>query len=460
MRKAWYEYIPHPVVMLAGILALVALLTYVLPAGTFERVEVDGRLRVVPGSYERVSQRPVGALALFRALPLGFAAASPVVYVILASGIMFGVLERTGAIEAAIGTLVRRVGSGRRTAVIVGVTYLYGSLGVAVGYENNIAMVPIAAVLVLALGGDLVLAAGMSVGAITVGFGVSPFNPYTVGIGHQIAGLPIFSGWGLRLALCTLALGCLAAYNVRYYRRLQRGHRGLGADLDTAGLTLSRPLTDYRLSFRSTAVLGTFVLGLGLMLYGVFTRGWFLNEISAVFLMVAIAAGSVGGLSPNRIAQTTLSSVAVVAPGAFLVGLANAVRVVMEEGQIGDTITNGLAQALGGLTPGLAAVGMAGAQSVINFLIPSGSGQALATLPVMIPLGDLLGLSRQVTVLAFQLGDGLTNLINPTLGGLVAMLALCRVPFDRWLRYVLPLLGALVAVGFVGLLMAVYFGYR
>ena len=459
-ERRWYDRLPHPVVMLAGILVAVAALSYLLPAGAFDRVEVDGRMRVVPGSYHAVEPHPVTLLELLRALPLGFAAASPVVYVILASGIMFGALERTRAIENAVGALVRRVGTGGRAGVIVGMTFAYGLLGVVVGYENNIAMVPIAAVLALALGGDLVLAAGISVGAITVGFGVSPFNPYTVGIGHQLAGLPIFSGWGLRAGLCLGALGALAYWNLRYFRRLRAGGAGLAEGLDESGLRLSRPLATYRLGRRDALVLATFAGGLGVMLWGVFARGWFLDEISAVFVATAIAAGLIGGLTPNGLAVEALRSVAVVAPGAFLVGLANATRVVMETGRIGDTITYGLASGLEGAPRMLAAAGMAGAQSLINFLIPSGSGQALATLPVMLPVGDLLGLTRQVTVLAFQLGDGITNLANPTLGGLVAMLAMCRVPFDRWLRFILPFVAALAAVGVAVLLGAVMLGYE
>ena len=464
--RRWYDLLPHPVVMLAGILALVALLTYLLPAGSFERVEVDGRLRVVPGTYHAIAASPVGLLAFLRALPRGFAAAAPVIYVVIAGGIMFGALERAGAVENAIGTLVRRVGQGGKTGLLVGVTFLYGALGVFVGYEHNAAMIPVAAVLALAIGGDLILAAGLSVAAVTVGFGASPINPYTVGIGHQIAGLPLFSGWGLRTVLCVGALALLAAYNVRYYRRVvlqatgsQDGRDSLAAGLDTTGLALSRPLADYRLTARDGLVLACFAAGLAVMLYGVFALGWFLDEISAVFIGIAIAVGLVARTPATAQAESALAAVALVAPGVFLVGLANAVRVLMDEGQIGDTITYGLASALDGLPPVLAAVGMAGTQSLTNFLIPSGSGQALATLPVMVPLGDLLGLTRQVTVLAFQIGDGVTNLANPTLGGLVAMLALCRVPFDRWLRFILPYLGVLALAAAGTLVLAVVTGY-
>ncbi len=460
--RRWYDYLPHPIVMLLGILVAVALLTYVLPAGSFERVEVGGRLQVVPGTYAALPSTPVGIMQLLTALPRGYKAAGSVVYVIIASGLMFGALERTRAIENGVGVLVRRAGEGSRAGVIVGATIFYGLLGIFVGYENNIAMVPVAAVLALAIGGDLILAAGLSVGAMTVGFGASPFNPYTVGIGHQIAGLPLFSGWELRLAFCVLALAVTAWYNLRYYRRLQAdGFRQnpLAVGLDTEGLALSQPLGSYQLTRTHGLVIGVFVAGLAVMLWGVFTHHWFLDEISGVFVAVAVVVGFVSRTPVSEQVAQALRSVAVVAPGAFMVGLANAVRIVMDDGQISDTITYGLAGALEGLPDVGAAVGMVGVQTVINLLIPSGSGQALATLPVMIPLGDLLGLTRQVTIEAFQLGDGLTNLVNPTMGGLIAMLAMCRVPLDRWLRFVAPLFGMLMVMGLVVLVGAVLGGY-
>ena len=446
--------------MLMGILAAVALLSYVLPAGTYERIAIDGRSSVVPGSYRTVASSPVSLLGLFVALPQGFAKAAPVIYVILASGVMFGIIERSHAIERAVGVLVRRLGQRRQALAIVLATFVYGMLGVFAGYETNIATIPIAAVLALALGGDLVLAAGISAGAMTVGFGLSPVNPYTVGIGHQLAELQMFSGWALRAVLCTVSLLLLAWYNVRYYRRIQAAPAAaLGAGLDTTGLQLAQPLDSYRVGITEVSVLLVFVAGLAVMLFGVFELGWFLDEISAIFLITAIVAGLVSRQQPDQMAEAALESVALVAPGAFLVGLANAVRVVMEAGLIGDTITHALASGLSGIGATGAALGMVGAQTLTNFLIPSGSGQALATLPVMIPVGDLGGLTRQVTVLAFQLGDGISNLVNPTLGGLVAMLSLCRVPFDRWLRFILPVAGMLLALGLLTLVASVWLGY-
>ena len=460
MPRPWYARIPPPLVLLFAIVFLVAVLTYVLPAGHYERVEVAGRMRVVPGSYATVESTPIGLLQLFRAFPEGYRVATPIIFICLASALMFSIFRITGTLENAVGRLLYRLGTGRSTLILVGLTFFYGMLGIMVGYENNIAMIPIGAIVVLALGGDLVLAAGVTAGGMTVAFGLSPINPYTVGLGHEIAGLPLFSGAGLRSVLCFGGLALTAAYNVRYFRRLQRDPTtGIGAGLDETGLKLARPLADYRIGGRDWLLLGIFLAGLAWVLYGVFTYHWFINDISAVFLIVFVLTAVCSGLSLPEISAAGMRGIAEMAPATFIIGMAATVKVLLEQGQIQDTISFGLAQALDGLPTYASAIGMSIGQSGLNLLIPSGSGQALATLPVMIPLGEALGLSRQISILAFQVGDGVTNLFNPSLGGLVAMLSLCRVPFDRWLRFVLPLTGLVLAWAWVGLLVAVGIGY-
>jgi uncharacterized ion transporter superfamily protein YfcC len=456
-RKKWYERMPHPVTLLFGIMVFMAGMSYILPAGEFERELVDGRQRVIPGSYHTITQTPLSILDLFRSVPLGFKAAIEVIMVVFTSGIMFGILNKTGAIENAVGTLVKSVGHKRREFIVVFMTFLYGLMGVAIGYENNIALMPIAVILSLALGGDLMLGAGIGVGGVTVGFGLSPINPYTVGTGHKIAEMPLFSGAELRSVLCLAALCLLAWYNLRYFRKILRSpESSLASGLDSSGLTLSHPLETYTISRRNWLVLGTFIAGIGVMLFGIFRYHWYLNEISALFLMVAIAGGTVHGINASVFSETVLKSVANIAPGAFMVGFANSIRVVMETGSIGDTIAFQLSEVLNYLPTYTSAIFMTLAQSIINLLIPSGSGQALATLPIMIPVGEVLGLTRQTTILAFQVGDGVTNLFNPTLGGLIAMLSVCRVPFDRWLRFVMPMVGVIMIISWAALVFSVY----
>ena len=455
--KKWYECIPHAVIMLFGIIVLTTLLSYVLPAGQYERELVDGRQRVIPNSYQQIESTPVGLLGMFKAFPMGFKTASDIIFVVLASGIMFGILEKSGMIENTVATMVKKLGLKRKYLIVIMMTFLFGCLGIFIGYENNIAMVPIAAVLSLALGGDLMLAAGISVGAITVGFGLSPINPYTVGTGHKIAELPMFSGALLRGGLCFSALCILAWYNVRYFKKIVADNtRSLALNIHTDGFALSKPLEEYHLSKNNYLILGIFVSGLIIMLYGIFVHHWFINEISAIFLMIAVVAGIASRMNGKTLSETVLKSIAVVAPGAFMVGYATTIKVVLEMGNISDTIAFELASMLTYLPTYASAVAMSIAQSAINLLIPSGSGQALATLPIMIPVGELLDLTRQTTILAFQIGDGVTNLFNPALGGLIAMLSLCRIPFDRWLRFIFPLVGMIMIIAWISLLFSVY----
>ena len=459
-HKKWYEKIPHAVTMLFCIIVLVTLLTHILPAGSYERELVDGRNRVIPGSYQPIASTPVGLLGMFKALPLGFKTAAEIIFITLAGGIMFGIMEKSMAIENAIGSLVRYLGLRRKYFIVVLMTFVFAFLGIAVGYENNIAMVPIAAVLSLALGGDLVLGAGISVGAMTIAFGLSPINPYTVGTGHKIAELSLFSGALLRSVLCFSALCILAWYNVRYFRRISANpERGLANGLDTSGLTLSKPIEEYRMTANNWAVISIFFIGLGVAIYGIFAYRWYINELSAIFLMIALASGIVSRMNADTISHTTLRSIGVAAPGAFMVGYATSIKVLMEMGNISDTISFQFSEMLQGLPLYASAIAMSASQCVINLFIPSGSGQALATLPVMIPLGEILGLTRQTTILAFQIGDGVTNLVNPTLGGLIAMLSMCRVPLDRWIRFILPVLGLVLLISWITLIFAVATGY-
>ncbi len=456
----WYERIPHPVAMLFAIIVFATILSYLLPAGMYERELVEGRQRVIPGSYHTIDQTPVSIMDMFRALSLGFKSAAEIIFVVFAGGIMFGILDRSKTVENTVGSLVKNLGLERRYFIVVMMTFVFGLLGVFVGYENNIAMVPIAAVMALALGGDLILASGISVAAVTIGFGLSPINPYTVGIGHKIGEMPMFSGALLRSVLCFIALSIVAWYNVRYFKKLLKNpESGLGKGLETEGLKLSKNIDDYEMSTNNWLVLTVFVGGLAIMLNGIFQYGWYLNEISAIFIMIGVVSGIVSRMSSREMGETTLKYVAIVAPGAFMVGYATTIKVILEMGNVSDTIAYQMASTLTHFPGYASAILMSLSQCVMNLMIPSGSGQAYATLPIMIPVGELVGLTRQCSILAFQIGDGVTNMFNPALGGLIAMLGMCRVPFDKWLRFAFPLTMIILVIAWGFLIFSVAIGW-
>ncbi len=456
----WYQKIPHAITILSFMMLFISILTYWIPAGLYQRVELSGRLQVLPGTYQSVLSTPIGLLQLFEAVPLGFKAAAEIIFIVFAGGIMFGMLEQSKAIERAVAALIRRMGMDKKYTLVVLLSFLYGWMGIAVGYENNIALVPLAALISLAIGGDLILAAGMSVGAMTVGFGLSPINPYTVGTGQKIAELALFSGAGLRSALCFLGLSLTAYYNVRYFKKISKNPAlGLGQGLDESGFQLDISAANQPISLNDVLLLFIFLVGMSVGIYGVFCWGWYINQLSAIFLMISLMVALASGLTADKMSRCLLESVAKVAPGAFMVGYATSIKILLEQGQIGDTLCYYLVLLLEGLPVYAAAISMSIAQSGLNFFIPSGSGQALASLPIMLPLGDVLGLSRQTTILAFQIGDGVSNLVNPSLGGLIAMLSMCRVPLDRWLRFAMPLVAALLLLSWLFLMVAVWTGY-
>lgn len=463
-KKNFIDRIPHPMVLLFYIIVFAALLTYIVPSGEFERVTMESNIgtvtKTIPNSYSPIEKNPAGLFDVLRAIPEGFVGIADIVFIVFAAAMMFGVLEKTGMLENTVGTFVRKVGVKRKFLIVAIVTYVYGLLGIFVGYENNIALVPIAVVLSLAIGGDVLLGAAIAVGGISVGFGLAPFNPYTVGIGHKIAEMPLFSGWQYRLVVVFILLTILVFHNIRYFKKiLKNRENSLVQEVDTTGLTLSKDISEYSMKGRDVYMLLVFLIGLGVMLWGVFTKGWYIKEIAAVFLGVGIVSGLVARMKPDEIGETFSKSLEPSAFAAVIIGLAQAIKVVMDQGGISDTIANALVSNLDQLPTMVAVVYMSITQCIINLFIPGGSGQALVTLPIMIPAGDMLGFTRQTTILAFQIGDGLTNIMTPTLGGLMAMLGLCRVPFGKWVKYIASYTGIAFLVSWVFLILSVMFGY-
>ena len=451
--KKWYRVVPDPMVLIFMILVATYLLTFIIPAGEFERVTQDGRTVVVPGSFtylDNVANIPL--FNIFVAIPEGLINASRYLFIVFIAGGLFHILQKTGALENVIGVAVNRVGVERRNIIITVGTFIYGFFGVAVGFENNIALVPIAVLIASAIGCSSLVGTTMAVGGIGIGFALSPINPYTVGVAQGIAELPTFSGAWLRTLLVLSSLGLLSAYICKRVVKMEF------QEPDNAE-SLSKHLSEYRLSRRNVLTLIIFVGGLIAMLAGVFTRGWYINEIAGIFLLLAILIGAINGLSANGIAKQMIEGAASVTAGALVIGLAASIQVILEQAVIIDTIVNSLSSLIDGMPSVLSAIMASVVQGVINLFIPSGSGQALVTMPILIPVADLVGMSRQLMITAFQVGDGLTNLIIPTSGGTLAMLALGRVSYAQWLKAILPFMVLVYMLAWVGLIIGHLAGY-
>lgn len=451
--RKWYRVVPDPMVLIFMILVATYLLTFIIPAGEFERITQDGRTVVVPGSFtylDNIANIPL--FNIFVAIPEGLINASRYLFIVFIAGGLFHILQKTGALENVIGVAVNRVGVERRNIIITVGTFIYGFFGVAVGFENNIALVPIAVLIASAIGCSSLVGTTMAVGGIGIGFALSPINPYTVGVAQGIAELPTFSGAWLRTLLVLSSLGLLSAYICKRVVKMEF------QEPDNAE-SLSKHLSEYRLSRRNVLTLIVFVGGLIAMLAGVFTRGWYINEIAGIFLLLAILIGAINGLSANGIAKQMIEGAASVTAGALVIGLAASIQVILEQAVIIDTIVNSLSSLIDGMPSVLSAIMASVVQGVINLFIPSGSGQALVTMPILIPVADLVGMSRQLMITAFQVGDGLTNLIIPTSGGTLAMLALGRVSYAQWLKAILPFMVLVYMLAWVGLIIGHLVGY-
>ena len=445
---------PDPLVLICGLILLAQLATYVLPAGEFER---DGR-QVLVGTYHLVEAPPLPVFTFLTAVPTGLADAADIIFFIIIVGGVFGVLRATGAIDALIGLAIRRLG-GRRVLLVGGMVTLFAVGSSTVGMaEEYMPFVPLLVTMCLALGMDAVVALGIIYVGAGVGYGCAALNPFTVLIGQSIAGVELTSGQGVRWLLLAFCLVIGVHHILRYMRRVQADpDRSLVHDVSyTEGFELPEGvwLTPARLT-----VLGVFVAGVGLFVYGVGMREWYLTELTAVFLGMALVAAAVTRLSPNRVARAFYGGAAELTTTAIIVGFARTIQVVLTEGQVIDTVINGLATPLQAFPEHVAAVGMLAVQTVCNLFIPSGSGQAYVTMPIMAPIADLTGLTRQTAVLAYQFGDGFTNMVIPTNALLMGMLALARIPYQRWLRFVGPLLLKLYAVAILALILAVQLGY-
>lgn len=455
-KRQWFREFPDPMVLIFMVLIVVYAMTFFVPAGEFAREVVDGRSRVIPGSFEYLSDiANVHFFRVFVAIPEGMINAAQFLFIVFIAGGLFHILKGTGALENVIGIAAYKMGAGNsiksRNLIISAGTFIYGFFGMAVGAENNIALVPVGVLIAAAIGCSRLVGVTMAVGGIAIGFALSPINPYTVGVAQSIGELPLFSGWWLRTLMMLICLATLAAYICVRVVNIEFN--------DEQPVEMSRKLHDYTLSRNNLVVLGIFLAGLVIMLVGVFTRGWYIKEIAGNFLLMATLIGLASGLSANQLVKRMMEGASSVTAGALVIGLAASIQVILSDARIIDTIVHSLSAIVGDMPVALAAVVTSVIQGVINLFIPSGSAQALVTMPILIPLADLIGMSRQLMITAFQVGDGLTNLFTPTNGGILAMLALGRVSYAQWLPVILPIVVPLYIMCWIALVVANYVGY-
>jgi uncharacterized ion transporter superfamily protein YfcC len=429
------------------------------PALNAWKAAQTGRTRVVPGTYHAVEDaEPLPWYAALLSIPKGLEEAQDVIFFVFLIGGVISVIRATGALDALIGETLRRLG-GRPVLLVGGMCTLFALGSSTIGMaEEYLPFVPILLSIGLAMRMDAILALGIVYVGYGVGYGCAALNPFTVLIGQNISGIEIYSGQWYRWLLWCICLVVGIHHLMRYARRIQEDpSRSLVCDVDYSGVEL--PL-ESRFSWRHGVVIGAFVAGIGLFLWGVGARGWYLTEMGAIFLAIGILSAVVSGLNPNRTAEEFCKGAGEMTTTALLIGFARTIQVVLDDAQITHTVINSISGVLEPFGASVSAVGMLVVQTMVNFFIPSGSGQAYVTMPIMAPLADLTGVSRQTAVLAYQMGDGFTNMIIPTNAVLMGMLFMGRIPYTRWLRFMVPLLVKLYVIAVIGLLAAVAFDYR
>lgn len=453
--------VPDPLILLTACVLLAAAASWVLPAGQFERVEdaATGRTVVVAGTYERVEQSPVGPFDAIVALPVGMAQAADVIFLVFLIGGAFTVVDESGTLRRAITSLVRTL-RGRDLLIIPIVSLFFATGGVTENMQEEIvALIPVLLILTSRVGFRPMVAVAMSAGAAFVGSAFSPINPFQVLIAQRVAELQPGSGWAFRSVFLLAALALWIGLTMRYAARTRTSPavvaygsgggqpQGGPAAADAAGLM-----------GRDSAVLWLIAVTFVTVVWGLLVTGWGFDQLSAAFFIMGVAVGLVARMGLAGTAKAYARGFREMAYAALLIGFARAIYVVLEQGRIVDTIVHGLFVPLEGMPTFASALGMVGAQALIHVPVPSVSSQAVLTMPLLVPLSDLLEIPRQVTVLAYQYGAGLTDILTPTNGALMAILAAAGVRYDDWLKFAGPLYLVLVGLGMVAITVAVGIG--
>lgn len=444
---------PHIYVILFVFTAIAAILTHFVPAGLYDRIPgPSGRTTIDPDSFRVIDSNPLGLVDFMLAIPKGLREASMVVFFTFIIGGMFMVIRRTGVIEVAVDKLTRRFAE-RSILVIPVLMIVFATIATLIGtQELALVYVPVILPLMIALRFDSITAVAVALCATTAGFTSGVLNPINTGLGQQLAGLPVYSGLNLRAALFAAITLAGIAYVMRYALKVRNSPETGLMHADPKEIEKHRlylhAADEGALSFTSRQRWAgiTALAFFGVLVWGVLNRGWFMMEMSGLFVVMGVVVGLVAGLRTSEICEGFNEGFRDVLVGAMICGIARAVAVMLEQGQIMDTMVHTLGELVSEVPSMFSAIGMFIAQLGFNFVIPSGSGQALVTMPIMAPLSDLIGVTRQTSVLAYQLGDGLSNILYPTSGYFMATLALAGVGWDRWVRFFVPLFGIWIAI--------------
>ena len=433
---------PDALVIISLVLILFTILTWVIPAGEYAREVVDGRTVVMAGTYEAMEASPQGLGELLVAPIKGFVGAAHIIAFVILVGGAFSILTATGALDAGLGSVLKyaeRNPSSKHFVVPV-LMVIFSLAGCTFGMsEENLVFILITIPLARSMGYDNLVGVAIPFLGSAAGFAGAAINPFTVGIAQGIAELPIGSGAGYRWAVWAVFTIVAIVFVMLYIRKLERNpEKKLVTDDDDQSIyeTKESPVLD----LPRKLVLILFVLAIALLMYGANQLGWYIDEISALFIALGLLSAIVTRMSVSKTVSSFTEGAKDMLTAAIIIGVSRAVLVVAEDGKIIDTVLYAMANGVEDLPDTISVQMMFFVQGALNIFIPSGSGQAAITMPIMTPLADILGIARQSAVLAFQFGDGLLNVIIPTSGVTMGILSIARIPYSVWLKWVWKLI--------------------
>lgn len=449
---------PNSFVIIFAFILMAAVLTFVVPAGEYDRVCNDtGAEVVLADSFHYVESAPIGPMALFVTIAEAFAGNADIIFCILFAYCFVGALVESGAFHAVIQKVMNALKN--RTALLLPlVMLLFGVMGSVAGIaEETFGMFPICITLAFALGYDRIVGGSIVYLAVFTGFAAATFNPYTVGVAQTIAGVPLYSGILYRMICFFVFMSILILYVMRYAAKIK-------ADPSKSilfGYEEVPPQTKLDggsgITGRQLCALLLFALIFFFIVFGAIQWGWYINEILALFVIGFILMGIINRWSPNTMGDKMVTIGSGTLFSMLIIGFSNTVSLVLEKGRIIDTIVHYMASWMNGSSGYFSAFLMLIIQNLLNFFIPSGPGQAGVSMPIMAAFADVTGNTRQLAVLAFQFGDGFSNIFWPTM--VCMMCGILKVPIGKWYRFVAPLFGIMFLAQVVLLMVAVAIGY-
>ncbi|MFP7476873.1 YfcC family protein [Terribacillus saccharophilus] len=439
-------------VMIFAFIIVAAILTYIIPGGAYDRMDQDGRSVILPETFHYIDGENVGLLGIFNSIHTGMVNGANIIFFVLIVGGAFGIFTATGALDAFIYMLSRKMANKEKLLIPV-LMLFFAAAGALMGMsDETIVYVAILAPMAIALGFDALTGFAIVVLGAGVGFTAAVMNPFTVGVAQGISELPTFSGIGFRIVLFVILYLAAVFYVMRHASKVKKNPE-LGVYGKFSRKADTSALQSHKMTTRHKLVLSAFLINYVVLIIGVLKYGWYITEIAGLFLLFGVIMGILGGISFSGIADNFILGAKDLLGGALIIGFAQAILVIFNISGMMDTLLHYASGALGAIPAALSAVGMLFLQMGINFFVPSGSGQAALTMPLMAPLADMIGVTRQTAVLAYQFGDGISNTILPT-GNIIALLAIAGIGYGKWVKWFLPFFLIQIGIAIIALIIA------